>query len=128
MNYTRPAIGTATLPYAPPNPQWVGGPIQTSEPTKSEGGPSNYYDMPFAEWVTTNDQMEFLAEQKWGKHAIHLKDIFKSLCRWGNKDGTTIEYDTKKIIYYGGRILRMVAGTAATRVYLKQLLDDKQFK
>lgn len=94
----------------------------------SSGGPSSYYDMPFAAWVTTNDQMEYLAENKWGKYAIHLKDIFKGLCRWGDKDGTTVEYDSRKIIYYGCRVLRMVVGDAKLRVYLNELLDDKQFQ
>ena len=101
----------------------------TPVPNKaSSGGPSAYYDMPYRSWVTTNDQMEYLAENKWGKYAIHLKDIFKGLCRWGDKDGTTVEYDTRKVIYYGCRVLKMVVGTSALRVYLNELLDDKQFQ
>ena len=95
--------------------------------TKPSGGPSSYYDMPFKDWVTTNDQMEYLAENKWGKYAIHLKDIFKGLCRWGDKKGTDPLYDTKKIIYYGARVLRMMVGVTKTREYLQSLLDDKQF-
>jgi hypothetical protein len=94
----------------------------------SSGGPSSYYDMPYSTWVTTNDQMEYLAEHKWGKYAIHLKDIFKGLCRWGDKSGTTVEYDSRKVIYYGCRVLMMVVGTAELRVYLNELLDDKQFQ
>jgi hypothetical protein len=94
----------------------------------SSGGPSAYYDMPYSTWVTTNDQMEYLAEHKWGKYAIHLKDIFKGLCRWGDKSGTTVEYDSRKVIYYGCRVLMMVVGTAELRVYLHELLDDKQFQ
>jgi len=81
-----------------------GGPTKI----KSDGGSTKYYDQPYSDWVTTNDQMEWLAENKWGKYAIHLKDIFKGLCRWGEKEGTDIEYDTRKIIYYGLRVLRMV--------------------
>ena len=54
------------------------------------GGPSSYYDMPFNTWITTNDMMEHLAEHKWGRYGIHLKDIFKGICRWGDKAGTTI--------------------------------------
>ena len=95
---------------------------------KKTGGPSAYYDMPFKDWVTTNDMMEYLAEHKWGKYGIHLKDIFKGLCRWGDKDGTSVEYDTRKIIYYGVRVLRLVIGIKATRQYLQDLLDDPQFK
>jgi hypothetical protein len=94
----------------------------------SSGGPSTYYDMPYSTWITTNDQMEYLAEHKWGKYAIHLKDIFKGLCRWGDKSGTTVEYDSRKIIYYGCRVLMMVVGAAELRVYLNELLDDKQFQ
>jgi hypothetical protein len=94
----------------------------------SSGGPSVYYDMPYSTWITTNDQMEYLAEHKWGKYAIHLKDIFKGLCRWGDKSGTTVEYDSRKIIYYGCRVLMMVVGAKELRVYLNELLDDKQFQ
>lgn len=93
----------------------------------SDGGPSAYYDFPFTSWKTVNDQMEYLAENKWGKYGIHLKDIFKGLCRWNEKKGTTIEYDTKKIIYYGVRVLRMVVGVKETRKYLQKMLDDPQF-
>jgi hypothetical protein len=96
--------------------------------TKSSGGPSSYYDMPFSEWVTTNDMMEYLAEHKWGKYGIHLKDIFKGICRWGDKSGTTVTYDTKKVIYYGCRILRMLVGAEGVREYLTELLNDRQFK
>ena len=105
--------------------------IDHSLPAQTEviphGGPSSYYDMPFSEWVTVNDMMEYLAENKWGKYGIHLKDIFKGVCRWGEKLGTNVEYDTKKIIYYGVRILRMLLGVEKTREYLKELLNDKQF-
>jgi hypothetical protein len=94
---------------------------------KPTGGPAPYYDFPFQDWVTTNDMMEHLAEHKWGKFGIHLKDIFKGLCRWGEKDGTTVEYDSRKIIYYGVRVYKMLVGVEKTRAYLQELLDDKQF-
>lgn len=94
---------------------------------KSEGGPSKYYNFPFESWVTTNDMAEYLAEYKWGKYAIHLKDIFKGLCRWGEKEGTDTIYDAKKIVYYGLRVLRMLVGVEKTREYIQTLLDDKQF-
>ena len=97
----------------------------TSSPT---GGPSAYYDMPFGEWVTTNDMMEYLAEHKWGRYGIHLKDIFKGICRWGDKSGTTITYDAKKIIYYGVRILQLAVGRTEMRAYLLEILHDPQFK
>lgn len=94
---------------------------------KVDGGPSPYYDFPFKEWETTNDMMEYLAANKWGPEAIHLKDIFKGLCRWGQKNGTDTLYDTRKIIYYGARVMRMLVGEQKTREYLQELLDDKQF-
>ena len=100
----------------------------TTDKVTSSGGPSSYYDMPFNKWVTVNDMMEHLGEHKWGKYGIHLKDIFKALCRWGEKSGTDTIYDTKKIIYYGCRILMMVSGKEALRSYLTELLEDRQFK
>ena len=92
------------------------------------GGPSPYYDFPFDTFKTTNDMMEFLADKKWGKYGIHLKDIFKGLCRWGDKDGTDLEYDARKIIYYGVRVLRLAVGNKEMRNYLQELLDNPQFK
>ena len=99
-----------------------------SPSTKSDGGPSSYYDMPFQDWVTLNDQMEYLAQNKWGVYAIHLKDVFKGLGRWGDKSGTTPLYDTKKGIYYFCRVMKMMVGTEGLQDYLQSLLDDPQFK
>tara|TARA_R110002012_G_scaffold84431_2_gene211260 strand:- start:1742 stop:2377 length:636 start_codon:yes stop_codon:yes gene_type:complete len=96
--------------------------------TESDGGPSSYYDMPFQKWVTLNDQMEYLAQNKWGIYAIHLKDVFKGLGRWGDKSGTTPLYDTKKGIYYFCRVMKMMVGVKGLREYLQSLLDDPQFK
>lgn len=93
-----------------------------------QGGPSAYYDMPFKEWTTTNDMMEYLAEHKWGRYGIHLKDILKGICRWGDKQGTTIEYDARKIIYYGVRVLQLAVGRTEMRAYLREILHDPQFK
>ena len=84
--------------------------------------------MPFSTFKTTNCQMEYLAENKWGKYGIHLKDIFKGLCRWGDKAGTNSVYDSKKVIYYGTRVLMMLVGVNETREYLQELLDDQQFE
>jgi hypothetical protein len=94
---------------------------------KSDGGPSNYFDFP-ASWTTFNDFIEYKSEAQWGKFSFHLGNIGKALCRWGDKDGTSIEYDAKKIIYSGVRVLRMIIGTEKTRDYLQRLLDDPQFK
>lgn len=101
-------------------------PKQTNN--KSTGGPTAYYDMPFSEWITTNDMMEYLAKHKWGFFGIHLKDIFKALCRWGEKSGTDTQYDTKKIIYYACRCLALMIGKPATVAYLKELVEDPQFQ
>ena len=101
----------------------------TSDNVKtSDGGPSSYYDMPFQDWVTLNDQMEYLAQNKWGVYAIHLKDVFKGLGRWGDKSGTTPLYDTKKGIYYFCRVMKMMVGAKGLREYLQSILDDPQFK
>ncbi len=103
--------------------------VDTSDNVKtSDGGPSSYYDMPFQDWVTLNDQMEYLAQNKWGIYAIHLKDVFKGLGRWGDKSGTTPLYDTKKGIYYFCRVMKMMTGAKGLREYLQSILDDPQFK
>ena len=104
-------------------------PLQQAPKTnKPSGGPSSYYDFPFKDWVTVNDMIEYLSEKQWGKHSWIFKDIVKACTRWGSKDGTTHEYDAKKIIYYGARLLMSVADKATLRTYLQELLDDKQFK
>ena len=96
--------------------------------TKPDGGPAEYYDLPFRDWVTVNDMVEFLSEKQWGKYSWIFKDILKACTRFGKKSGTDEAYDAKKIIYYGCRLLMSVADKATTREYLQQLLDDKQFK
>ena len=96
--------------------------------TKPDGDPAEYYDLPFRDWVTVNDMVEFLSEKQWGKYSWIFKDILKACTRFGKKSGTDEAYDAKKIIYYGCRLLMSVADKATTRKYLQQLLDDKQFK
>ena len=100
---------------------------QTTE-TKPDGGPAEYYDLPFQEWNTVNDMVEYLSEKQWGKYSWIFKDILKACTRFGKKSGTDEAYDAKKIIYYGARLLMSVSDKATTRKYLQQLLDDKQFK
>jgi hypothetical protein len=95
--------------------------------SRTDGGPSDYYDFP-ASWTTFNDFIEYKSEAQWGKFSFHLGNIGKALCRWGDKDGTSIEYDAKKIIYSSVRTLKMIIGTTKTREYLQRLLDDPQFK
>lgn len=98
----------------------------TSTKLKSNGGPSSYYDFDPG-WNTFNDFMEHKALTQWGAHSLHLKDIGKAICRWGAKGGTTVSYDIRKIIYSGLRLLTMVEGKEATKTFLKELQEDKQF-
>lgn len=95
--------------------------------TISDGGPSSYYD--FEEgWKTWNDFADSKAKHQWKEHSFHLGNIGKVLCRWGDKKGTSREYDARKIVYSGLRILKMLIGGAKTREYIERLLDDPQFK
>ena len=94
----------------------------------SDGGPQLYYDLPFKDWVTVNDMVEYSSDTQWDKHSWIFKDILKACTRFGKKSGTDKAYDAKKIIYYGARLLMSVTDKATTREYLQQLLDDKQFK
>ena len=100
---------------------------QTAE-TKPDVGPQLYYDLPFKDWVTVNDMVEYLSDTQWDKHSWIFKDIIKACTRFGKKSGTDKAYDAKKIIYYGCRLLMSVTDKSTTRKYLQQLLDDKQFK
>lgn len=93
----------------------------------SDGGPSSYYDFP-SSWGTFNDFIEHKSEHQWKGFSFHLGNVGKAICRWGDKGGTTIEYDAKKIIYSATRVLKMIVGVEKTREYLQTLLDDKQFK
>jgi hypothetical protein len=95
--------------------------------TKSDGGPSTYYDLPYQSFTTGNDQMEYLADKQWGVHSLHLKDIFKVCLRWSAKDGTDTAYDARKIIYYGARLLMWLKGGEVLRETLQSMLDHPQF-
>ena len=94
----------------------------------SDGGPQLYYDLPFQDFTTVNDMVEYLSDKQWGKHSWIFKDIIKACTRFGKKAGTDEAYDAKKIIYYGCRLLMSVTDKDTARKYLQQLLDDKQFK
>lgn len=101
---------------------------QESSKAPVSGGPSKYYDYPFNDWTTGNDMMEYFATEVWGAYSLHFKDIFKAGLRWGNKSGTTEEYDARKIVYSGLRLLGMISGKQAVADYLKELSEDKQFQ
>lgn len=93
----------------------------------SDGGPSSYFDFP-GDWTTFNDFIEYKSRVQWLGFSFHLGNIGKAICRWGDKNGTTIEYDAKKIIYSAIRVLKMIVGVEETRNYLLKLLDDPQFQ
>lgn len=93
----------------------------------SDGGPTSYYDFK-NKYKTVNDILEDKGPEQWKEHSWHLSNIFKAVWRWGAKDGTTMEYDAKKIIYSGCRVLRVMIGTEKLREYLNELLDDQQFQ
>jgi|SRR6056297_2065167 len=92
------------------------------------GGPAPYYDLPFWEWTTLNDQNEYLSKSRWKEYSLHFKDISKALIRFGEKGGTSKLYDIEKMIYSSCRAMIMLAGKEKTREYLQKLLDDPQFK
>ncbi len=100
---------------------------EVTTPTKSNGGPSSYYDFPQSA-VTWNDVAEIKAVTQWGSFSYHMKDIGKAIMRFGAKEGTTNAYDARKIIYSGLRLLGMIEGKDAMRKELLDLLDDPQFK
>ena len=101
--------------------------LQASSKIESDGGPSNYYDFQ-PHWVTWNDLADDRSATQWKEHSFHLGNIGKALMRWGNKGGTTKEYDARKIIYSALRVLQMLKGKDEVRRYLQSLLDDPQFK
>ena len=67
----------------------------------SDGGPSEYYDFPEGS-TTLNDLIEYKGM------SFAQGNIFKAAFRLGNKDGTTLEYDLKKIKYYADRMLNQI--------------------
>jgi hypothetical protein len=88
---------------------------------KPDGGPQQYYDFPDGA-ITLNDLIEFQ------DMCFHRGNIFKACWRWGTKKGTTTEYDARKIIYSGCRLLMSMVGVVEFRQYLQQVLDDPQFQ
>jgi hypothetical protein len=87
---------------------------------KPDGGPSEYYDFPLHA-ITLNDLIEFKTMD------FHRGNIFKACWRWGTKGGTSEEYDARKIIYSGCRLLMGIVGVVEFRKYIQQILDDPQF-
>jgi len=94
---------------------------------ESDGGPSAYYDFE-PTWKTWNDFADYKSKAQWKEHSFHLGNVGKSICRWGDKGGTTKAYDARKIVYSGLRVLMMLEGKDAVTKYLEALLNDQQFK
>lgn len=62
------------------------------------GGGANYYDLPIGA-----TQLQDLIEYR--NMNGNIKDIFKACYRMGLKDGTTDDYDMRKMVYYSLREL-----------------------
>lgn len=69
----------------------------------SDGGPSEYYDFPEG-CSTLNDLIEYKGM------SFAQGNIFKAAYRLGNKEGISLEYDLKKIVYYAERMLAQIEG------------------
>lgn len=93
----------------------------------SDGGASAYYDFP-AGAITLNDLIEYKSDKQWLGDSFHLSNIVKAAWRWGDKEGTTKEYDARKFIYSGCRLLMKYSGVKAVRQTLQAMLDDPQFQ
>ena len=65
------------------------------------GGGANYYDLP-----KKATQLQDLIEHR--NMNGNIKDIFKACYRMGLKDGTTDDYDMRKMVYYSLRELGRV--------------------
>ena len=98
-------------------------------PSKPDGGPAGYYDLPKDRPMNTlNDILEWKGEAQWLGDSFHLANVTKAGWRWGIKDGTTKEYDARKFIYSGARLLMKHAGVEELRKTLQKMLDDPQFQ
>lgn len=67
----------------------------------SDGGASAYYDFPEG-CSTLNDLIEYKGM------SFAQGNIFKAAYRLGNKEGISLEYDLKKIVYYAERMLNQI--------------------
>lgn len=87
---------------------------------KPDGGPAAYYDFPEGA-ITLNDLIEYK------DMGFHRGNIFKACWRYGSKEGTTTEYDERKILYSACRMLKKSLGCAKLRSELQRILEDPQF-
>jgi len=93
---------------------------------KPDGGPSSYYDL--QNGGTLNDELEHKGDTQWLGDTFHIANIVKAAWRWGIKKGTTKEYDARKFIYSGCRLLMKYAGKEEVRETLERMLNDPQFR
>ncbi len=91
-----------------------------------DGGASSYYDLP-PNCLTLNDILEWKGKTSWLGDSFHLANVMKAAFRWGEKAGTSKDYDARKFIYSGARLLQQHGGQQALRDTLQAMLDDKQF-
>jgi len=78
--------------------------IEAKCASKSDGGGgANYYDLP-------PDAKQLLDLIEYRNMNGNIKDIFKACYRLGQKDGTSVEYDMKKMVLYSIRELGRVLG------------------
>lgn len=110
----------AITPDGGPENDYYKGTPDLTQINKPDGGPQAYYDFPEGA-ITLNDLIEFKNMD------FHRGNIFKACWRWGEKTGTTKEYDARKIIYSGCRLLKQLVGVSEMRSTLYKILDDPQF-
>jgi hypothetical protein len=112
------------MPEAPTIPEHVFKALEGTD--KPDGGPAEYYDFP-KDYNTLNDVIEWKGETSWLGDSFHLGNIVKAAWRWGIKSGTSKEYDARKFMYSGARLLMKYVGKEKLRETLQKMLDDKQF-
>ena len=95
--------------------------------SKPDGSCQKYYDIPVV-IKTLNDILEWKGDSQWLGDSFHLSNIVKAAWRWGIKEGTSKEYDARKFIYSGCRLLMKYAGVQAVRETIYDILDDPQFE
>lgn len=97
------------------------------EEPNSDGASSKYYgEIPFNQFKEVGDQIYWLANNRWKRPDLCTvyKDIFKALCRWGSKPNTSVDYDSRKILYYATEACRIVLGREESIKELKKLVNN----
>ena len=85
---------------------------------KPTGGSSDYYKLP-----DDATQLQDLIEVK--NMNGNIKDIFKACYRYGQKDGTTDEYDARKMVYYSLRELGRITGSKDYIALAESVIGDQ---